>query len=184
MNQVARPATRNPVRWVGLFVVLATLGAAAVVIPLVYNLRLQLTPGQLADARARWEASGPRDYDLEYLLRNEDGRETENEEYALRVRGGRVVLVACNGELLYLDPAAGCAAGPAVRAVPGVNPQDFGVEAILRTIEADLQRDAAQGARNYTVATFDPADGHPLHYVHRDRGTRRRQEWTIRLRPV
>jgi hypothetical protein len=179
-----QPATRNrsnPVRWVALFLVLAVLGAAAVVIPLVYNLRLQLTPGQLAEARARWEASGPRAYDLGYLVRIDDGQATGNEEYVVRVRDGRVVLVGCNGELLRVAPAAGCVAGPGVRAVPGVNPQDFGVEALFRMIETNLRRDAAQGGRNYATATFDPRDGHPIHYVHRARGTGERQEWTLQL---
>jgi hypothetical protein len=179
-----RPRARNPLRWVALFVVLAALGAAAILIPLVYNLRLQLTPGQLAEARARWEASGPRDYDLEYLVRTEDGRATENEEYVVRVRDGRVVLVGCNGELLRVSPAAGCVAGPGVRAVPDVSPQDFGVEALFRTMEENLSGDAGRGGRNYAVATFDPHDGHPVHYVHRVRGTRQRQEWTVRLRRV
>src|SRR5262249_7675527 len=123
-------------------------------------------------------------YDLEYLLRTDDGRATGNEEYVVRVRDGRVVLVGCDGELLRVAPAAGCVAGPGVRAVPGVNPQDFGVEAIFRTIEANGSRDAAQGGRNYATARFGPRDGHPLHSIHRVRGTRERQEWTIRLRRV
>jgi len=177
-----QPAARNPVRWVAFFLVLAALGAAAVVIPLVYNLRLQLTPGQLAEARARWEASGPRAYDLGYLVRTDDGQATGNEEYVVRVRDGRVVLVGCNRELLRLTPAAGCVAGPGgAWAVPGVNPQDFGVEALFRTIETNLRRDAAQGGRNYATATFDPHDGHPIHYIRRARGTGERQEWTLQL---
>ena len=51
-------------RWVPFFLVLVALGAVAVVVPIVYNLRLQLRPEQLEQARQRWREQGPPDYDL------------------------------------------------------------------------------------------------------------------------
>ena len=68
---MSAPAAR-PRRWAGFFLLLAVLALAAGVTPVIYNLRLQLTPVQAAKARARWRERAPRDYDLrctEKLLR-------------------------------------------------------------------------------------------------------------------
>ncbi len=58
----------------------------------------------------------------------------------------------------------------------------YGVEAMFDEIEAALRRDAAAGARNYLTAVFDAADGHPLRYVRRVRGSGERVEWVVTLR--
>jgi hypothetical protein len=175
---------RRPRRWLGFFLVLAALAAVAVTVPLAYNLSLQLTPEALAEARARWEAHGARDYDLRYEEKVTRGGQTEEYEYLVRVRGGRAVLVICNGDVLLLDPAAGFAAGPAVRALPSEKPGGYGVEALFDRIEAALRRDAESGVRAYATATFDRRDGHPVRYVHRNRRAGERVECNTQLTRV
>jgi hypothetical protein len=163
------------------FLVLAGLGLAALTIPIVYNLRQQLRPEQVAEARERWRRAAPADYDLKlFVLTNHDGRE-ERDEFVTAVRGGKVALVGCNGELLYAAPALAVLAGPGLLAPPREDLRRHGVEALFRQIEEALREDQASGGRNYATAKFDPADGHPQHYVHRIRGSKERVEWLVRL---
>jgi hypothetical protein len=170
-----------PRRWLLFFAVLALLGAAATVIPIVYNLRLQLRPGQLAAARDLWGRKAPADYRLEILVStNHEGRETRD-EYVLEVRGGRVRLLGSNGEVLYLDPATAVLLGPGVVALPPEDPRRYGVEALFDQMEEALRQNTSSGGRNYLTATFDPADGHPQRYVRRIRGTGERVEWFVRM---
>jgi hypothetical protein len=175
---------RRPRLWLGFFLVLAALAAAAVTVPLVYNLSLQLKPEQLAQARARWREHGPRDYDLRYQEKVTRGKQEEAYEYLVQVRGGRAVLVACNGEVLLLDPVAGFALGPAVRSLAPEKASGYGVEALFDGIEAALRKDAEAGVRAYVTATFDARDGHPVRYVRRNRRAGERVEWTTKLTRV
>jgi hypothetical protein len=168
-------------RWVAFFIVLGLLGSAAVIVPMVYNLRLQLRPEQLAEARRLWAANGPRDYNLDYLVKTEHAGTVEEDEYMVRVRGGRVVLVASNGEVIYLAPALAGTVGPAAAFLSRGHPSRYGVPALFDEMEAMLRRDEAAGSRNYATAAFDPHDGHPVRYVHRVRGTHDRIEWTLKL---
>jgi hypothetical protein len=175
-------AARRPRRWVVYFLLLAVLGPGAAVALVVYNLRLQLTPEQVAQARARWRERAPRDYDLrctEKLLR--DGAEEQN-EYVVLVRGGAVVALGANGELLRLE-GGGPALGLSVRALPGGAGEPVGALPLFDRIEAALRQDAAEGRRTYTTATFDPQNGHPVRYVRRVRATGEREEWNCTLAP-
>src|SRR5579884_1373361 len=98
------PETRpkpSRLRWIAFFVLLALLAAAGITVPILYNLSKQLQPAQVAAARALWEERGPRDYDLQYQVKID--RDPVADEYLVEVRGGRVVLAACNGELLCVD---------------------------------------------------------------------------------
>src|SRR5262249_4483768 len=52
--------------WIWFFVILIVLTVTSITIMIVYNLRQQLKPEQLAQARALWEQKGPADYDLDY----------------------------------------------------------------------------------------------------------------------
>ncbi len=170
-------------RWLWFFAVLAVLGVAAMVVPIVYNLSQQLTPEQLAAARQRWREHAPADYCLEVFVQtNHEGRE-ERDEYVLEVRGGRVRLLGDRkyGELLYLDPELSVFLGPAFLGLPPEDLRRYGVEALFEQVEKALRDNAASGGRNYLTAQFDPIDGHPLHYVLRIRGTRERVEWFVRL---
>jgi hypothetical protein len=67
-----RAAESGPVkqnrRWIGFFVVLATLAGVGIVVEIGFNLRQQLTPEQIAAARAHWQQRGPEDYDFAFRL--------------------------------------------------------------------------------------------------------------------
>ena len=176
-------ATSSPPRrfplWADFFVALALLALLAVVVPLVYNLRQQLRPEQLEEARARWRTEGPADYDLEYSVRR--GRDEQAEHYRVRVRAGRAVCVCCDGEVLLLDRSFAAAAGLALSALAGGDGRRYGIESAFQRMEEVLNRGESSARRHFTVAVFDPRDGHPRHFVHRVRGTDQREEWTFRL---
>jgi hypothetical protein len=176
-------AARRPRAWIAFFLVLAALAAAVVTVDLVYIrylLSLQLKPEQLAQARARWREHGPRDYDLGYQEKVTRGKQEEADKYLVQVRGGRAVLVARDGEVLLLDPVAGFAVGPTVRAVAPERASDYGVEALFDRIEAALRKDAGAGVR----ASFDARDGHPIRYARGNRRAGERVEWTSILTRV
>ena len=164
--EVGRPAKTRSRAWVWFFVFLAAMATAAVTMPIVYNLSLQLRPEDLAAARAHWRASGPRDYDLQYQEKITQNGEQSDTEWNVRVRDGRVTAVTCDGE-----------------ALPATEYANLTVEGQFAEIERGLELDLAAGARkNYATAAFDLGDGHPTHYVRRVRGTGDRLEWNVNLR--
>ncbi len=177
--------TNRPRRWIGFFIVLAVLGIIAIVVPIVYNLSIQLRPEQLADARRRWRENAPADYDLTYLVKSAPGGvPAMDRDYFVQVRGGRVVLVVDSGEIVYLEPSLALFAGPAVLGVSSEEAEQYGVPALFEQMEAALHQDETGGRRNFATAQFDPKDGYPLHYVHRVRGTKDRIEWNVKLTRV
>lgn len=181
MNQPAtRSPPRRPRRWLGFFLILAILAAIAIVVPIVYNLSIQLRPEQLAEARRLWQEHDDSNYDLEYLIQVTDSEGEEKTQYEVKVRDGRTMSVTVNGEPLGVDPAL--APDPGVPSLSSEVAKRFGVPALFDEIEAALRRDAADSRRNFATAQFDPKDGHPFHYVHRVRGTRERVEWNIKMR--
>ena len=153
-------------RWIWFFAVVGLLAVAAVTINLVYNLRQQLTPEQLQQARALWEEKGPRSYNLRYQVRSSDG---EPEVFQSEVRDGRVVWARLNGRLLeprlwhYHD---------------------------MRGRFADIQRfldeDARPGKpRVFAKAQFDAKTGQLIHYVRAVSATRERVQIDVQeLTPV
>ena len=171
--------------WVYFFVVLTTLGVVALVLPFLYNLRIQLKPEELAAARGKWQANGPRDYDLD-LMRREDRQEAAD-EYHIKVRDGRVTSVVGRAEgILLIDETVGLALGPCIRANPPPdNMPPCTVEEMFDEMERRLKRDVdSAGRRNYATAQFDTRDGHPHRYVHRVAGTKQRLEWIVKLTPL
>jgi hypothetical protein len=173
---------RRPRRWIGFFVVLGILSAIAIVVPFVYNMSLQLHPEQLAEARRRWQENGAADYDLNYLVKRELGSvSAREEEYLVQVRGGRVVLLADEREVVFVDPRLAVVAGSAVLAVSSENPRYYGVPALFDEIEAALRQRAAGEQRDYLKADFDPKDGHPSHFIFRRPRTKDRVEWFVKL---
>jgi hypothetical protein len=168
-------------RWVPFFLVLVALGAVAVVVPIVYNLRLQLRPEQLEQARQRWREQGPPDYDLSCERKTTEAREREptTEEAFLRVRGGRVVRAVLDGEVFVWGDGPALILGPGARALAAADVREWTVEGLFDRIEANLKGDA--GTRNYAVAYFDSRDGHTTRYIRRVRGSREREEWNVRL---
>ncbi len=172
---------RGNTDWVWFFAVLTALGIAAVTIPIVYNLRLQLDPVQVAQAHERWRSSGPEDYDLDYLQKYTRDGETDETAYRVAVRGGKVVAVGSDGKLVFLANAAPEALiGPPARALSGPSGARD-VDGMFDYIDARLREDADQPRRPYETATFDPRDGHPTRYVRRLRGGAERLEWTVKL---
>jgi hypothetical protein len=170
-------------RWMIFFLVLAALAVTALVVPIVYNLSIQLRPEQLTDAQQRWRDNAPADYDLEYLVKSQDeSGEARESAYLVQVRAGRVVFIMEGDEVVYLDPALAAVLGPAALALSSVDPRDYGVPALLDQIEAALRQDESSPRRDFAKADFDPRDGHPYHYVHRVRGTKKRVEWFVKLR--
>src|SRR4051794_15941537 len=81
--------------WVWYFVVLAVLTTVSATVLIVYNLRQQLQPDELAAARARWREKAPRDYDLVYSKQG-----GVNGTYAVEVRAGKVRKVTEDGRPL------------------------------------------------------------------------------------
>jgi hypothetical protein len=155
----------RPRAWVWFFVALAVMSAAAVILPIVYNVSIQLRPEQLAAARERWKANGPRDYDLQYQEKiTENGVQTES-NWLVQVRDGKATAVTCDG-----------------RELPAAEYPNLTVEGQFAEIERGLQLDLAEGARrNYATAAFDLRDGHPTHYVRRVHGSGDRLEWNVNL---
>src|SRR5581483_4771996 len=93
-------------------------GAGAVVTPLVYNLRQQLKPEQLEQARARWRDNGAADYDLDWEVKQ--AGEPRPTAYHVIVRGGDVWAVYEDGRLVLANELAaplGGAVGPTLAAV-------------------------------------------------------------------
>ena len=173
--------SRRSRRWIGFFVILSGLAVVAIVVPIVFNLSIQLRPEQLAVARQRWQENTPLNYDLEYLIKTTQRDREDESSYLVQVRSGRVVLVLCNDDLAYLDPSLALVAGLGVPALSSENPRQFAVLALFDKIEAALRQDEMSGRRNFATAQFDPKDGHPFHYVHRIRGTKERVEWNIKI---
>ncbi len=62
------PQPRRRRTWILFFAALAALAIAAVGIETWYNVRQQLTPETVGEARNRWREHGPADYDLRYTV--------------------------------------------------------------------------------------------------------------------
>jgi hypothetical protein len=157
----------NPPRrnrgWIWYFVVLVFLTAAAVGILVTFNLRQQLKAEQVEAARRLWEAKGPANYDMVYTQKgNAPGT------FRVQVRNKKPISVIRDGQPLearlyrYSD-----------------------MPALFGFIEDSLKNDAQPGKPGtYTIATFDPDDGHLIHYVRRAMGGTERIEITVELHPV
>jgi hypothetical protein len=169
------------------FLTLALLGAVAVTVPILYNLGLQLKPEQLMEARERWRAKGPRDYVLTFGRKVD--QDPQVDEYRVEVRGGKVLCVVENGALTLAEnvqPVLGAGAGLSLAALNGQTETDEAlrgrsVDGLFDLIEDGLKQDESPNGRNFATASFDPADGHPTHYVHRVKGTGERLELIVRL---
>ena len=183
-SQLRTPNTeRRTFRWLTFFLILAVMGSVAVVLPIWYNLSLQLKPEDVARARTRWQEQQPRDYDLELMRR--ENQQVSADEYRVKVRGGKLTSILSKADgILLVDEAVGLAVGPSIRVQPP--PEDLPpltVEQLFDEIEANLKRDAeTTGKRNYAMASFVmKEEGYPSHYVHRIAGTKQRIEWNVRL---
>jgi hypothetical protein len=153
--------TPRPKRWIWFFVVIATLAAAGLATEIWSNLSQQLTPEKLAAARAVWQEKGPRDYVLNYDVKRDENPDPVRggDRYTVRVTDGK---------------------GTPARA------GEFGsMDDLFDRIDAQLRADREPGSpRAFVKATFDPDNGHVIHYVHSVMKTRQRLEVTVTLRPI
>lgn len=169
-------------RWIGFFVILSILALTAIVVPIVYNLSIQLRPEQIADAKRRWQENAPAAYDLEYLVKSDDeGSGTPEIRYLVQVRSGRIVLIMEGDEVIYLDPMLAAVMGADVFALTSEEQGRHGVLALFAQIEEAMRQADTAGRRDYVKADFDPQDGHPSHFIHRVRATKKRVEWFVKL---
>lgn len=145
-------------RWLWYFATLVVLTAVSITTMIVYNLKQQLKPGQLAAAQAVWKQKGPRDYDLTYTK-----KVGEPETYTVRVRNGAVVGAERNGQPLEERQL-----------------HYHSMNALFADVERFLEMDAEPGRpKTFTIARFDPDDGHLRHYIRRVMGSTERAEITV-----
>src|SRR5262249_34361239 len=145
----ARQSSRN--RWVWYFVILAILTTGGITANLWYNLRQQLTPEELAAARRLWSENRPRDYQLNYTIKQElnpDPAGGTPRRFRVMVRDDNIASVT--------DPD-----GRALK------PDAFefdSMDALFNFIDWQLRVDAKPGKpRAFVKATFAPTDGHVTH---------------------
>jgi hypothetical protein len=164
------PPPQQSYRWVWYFVVLGVLTIAACTILVWYNLRQQLKKEDLQAARVLWKKNRPSNYDLTYSKRG-----SASGNFFVKVRNGKVVDVTLDGREITqndkpLDPS---------------RYSRYDMDALMDDIETFLEEDAEPGRpRTYTVATFDPADGHLIRYVRRVMGASERIEINVQLKKV
>jgi Family of unknown function (DUF6174) len=156
-------APRRNRGWIWYFVILGVLTVAAVGVLVTFNVQQQLKPEQVEAARRLWEAKGPADYDMTYTQK---GSAPGN--FRVQVRNKKPVSVIRDGEALeerfyrYSD-----------------------MPALFGFIDDFLRLDAEPGKpRTFTVASFDPEDGHLIHYVRRVMGGQERIEISVELHSV
>lgn len=163
-------ANSNPVKppkrnrgWIWYFAAIFVLAVAFVVILTVFNLRQQLTREKLRQAVELWEKNGPRDYDMVFTKQG-----SVSGKFTVEVRNGKVTSASCDG--VALDKS---------------HWKYDDMNALLRDVEDFLDHDSQPGKpRVYAVATFDPHDGHLIHYVRSVMSTRERLEIQVKLKKV
>ncbi len=178
--------------WIVFFLMLAFMAGLGIVVPLVYNLSLQLKTEDAAAARKLWQTKGPADYDLEYRTKVD---RDEPIEYRVAVRNREAAFLAtAKGEIVVmaeeLEEAIGLVAGgtaticaPRIASSEELTRQHT-IDGFFHLIEAKLSDDVAVGGRNYATATFDPECGYPIRYIHRVRGSNERIELNAHLLPA
>ncbi len=153
-------------RWIWFFAVLTLLAIAGVTIPIVFNLRQQLTREQLQAAKDRWAEKGPKSYHLRYVVKRPDG---EPDVYTSEVRDGRVVAATHNGRPLNEDQR-----------------RYRDMRHLFSDIEAFLKCDEEPGRpRAFNKAEFDATTGQLLRYVRAVSSTRQRVQIDVQvLKPI
>ena len=154
--------------WKLFFLFLSIMTLTGIGVQIWYNSRQQLTELQLDSARKLWQEKGPRDYDRSYTIHRIDTRD----DYAVQVRGGKVVSVKRNDfpleERLF---------------------NYHSMHALFGFMEDFLQQDLADSqklrGRAYSIANFDKTDGHLQRYIRSVMGKHERVEIDINsLKPM
>ncbi len=173
--------------WIIFFLLLAVLAGLGILVPLFYNLSLQLKAEDVAAARQLWQEKGPADYDLEYMTKLD---RDEPVEYRVAVRSRKVQWVASPAGLVLSEQffdTIGTVLGCPVRcSASRIAPAEeltglHSIDAFFALIESEMRGDVAVGGNNYATATFDRVYGHPLRYIHRVRYKSDRVELNVRL---
>jgi hypothetical protein len=164
------PRPRRSRGWVWFFVVLAVLAVAAVATLWVYNVRQQLTPKELAAARALWKEKGPRDYRLTIV---KEGSATGT--FLVTVRHGEVKSV-----LMKQEGSQGKKAEPV--ALPQRQYSYYDMDGLFDDLERflEIKADPKQG-RVFLHASFDREDGHLLGYIYSNAQNRQRVKVVVEL---
>jgi hypothetical protein len=165
----APPRSRSR-RWLWFFALLLVLATGGITAEVWFNLRQQLTPEKLAEARRRWQEHGPRDYVLEYAVKHEYNPDVVTlppERAYVEVEGGKVKSVVLVG------------GGTAHSGEFKFGSMDDLFDWIEQRLQADLQ---AEGRRPFVKATFGKDDGHLAHYVRSVMRTRERLAISVQLR--
>lgn len=158
------PPPRKNRAWIGVFVVLALLGMAAVVSLVAYNFSQQLRPEQLATARALWKQKEPLNYEFRYTTLRTGA--TRPEHYYVRVRNRQVVH-------LTLDD----------RPLESRHFSQYSMSGLFGAIKQFLDMDSQPNKpRTFTRAEFDEETGALRRYVRRVMGSNERIE--IRVEEV
>jgi hypothetical protein len=178
--------------WIVFFLILAFLGGIGILVPLWYNLSMQMKAPEFEAARQLWQTTSPADYDLEYMSKIDTD---EPVEYRVGVRDHRAEFLATRkGDLLELSQelhdALGTVVGcPVAFCAPRMVSFDdltrrHTIDAFFCLMESKMRDDVAVGGRNYATATFDSKLGYPLRYIHRVRGSSERIELNVHLLPA
>jgi hypothetical protein len=149
--------------WIWFFAVLIVLTLTGITVQIWYNARQQLTWEQLIGAEQLWKQKGPPDYDLDYTIKKIGSTDV----YHVQVRNGQVVSATCNDQPL-----------------PERSYHYQDMPHLLGFIEEFWRQDHPESEpapRVYATATFDPQDGHLLHYVRSVTAKRERVEITVEL---
>jgi len=110
-----------------------------------FNLRQQVTLPDVYAAEEHWGSKGPSNYDMEYVFKTIDN----TDKYRVQVRFGRVVSARRNDQPLEPAQYRYCS-----------------MPYLFEIVEDYLRLDSKESApRTFAVATFDPVDGHLIHYV-------------------
>jgi hypothetical protein len=148
--------------WVWYFVIVVALSILATVIIIGYNLAQQLTSEQLHAAMQKWQDNGPRDYELQYVVKRSGSNEPD--QYVVKVKEGMVVSATLNKYPLKYHQL-----------------ENHSMTQLLKDIQAFMEKDAEAGTPwTFTRALFDEKDGHLLWYVRRVMGSRERVEIEVK----
>ena len=130
-------------RWIWFFLLLGILAVAGLSVEIWFNLNQQLTPEKLVEAQARWQANGPRDYTIEYEIKqdnNPDPAPRTPNRYTVHVENGHVV----------------SATGAGGQPLPAEAVEFGSMDDLFRHVQEQMQGDrAANTGRPFVTATFD-----------------------------
>jgi hypothetical protein len=138
--------------WIWFYVILAVLVVVAISTLILFNLRQQLTPEQLAAARKLWGEKRPRDYVLSYVQKEETSK-----WFIVTVRAGKVASVVMEqqvGDQKVAQP------------LEQRQYQYYDMDGLFDSIERFLEmRSKPDSPRTFMTAVFDPKNGQLLHFV-------------------